>query len=156
MNEFTFSYPTKVYFGQDSLEKALQMELDKYGKTVMLAYGGASLKKNGIYDRVRGVLKKAGKDVVDFPGIMPNPTYAKVQEGAALAKEKGVDFILAVGGWLCHRLLQDCSGTGKDRYGHMGNGVFGRQISHGVSADGCGGYSLRHRGRAELRRRHYQ
>ena len=98
MNEFTFSYPTKVYFGQDSLEKALQIELDKYGKTVMLAYGGASLKKNGIYDRVRGALKKAGKDVVDFPGIMPNPTYAKVQEGAALAKEKGVDFILAVGG----------------------------------------------------------
>lgn len=61
MNEFTFSYPTKVYFGQDSLEKALQMELDKYGKTVMLAYGGASLKKNGIYDRVRGALKKRGR-----------------------------------------------------------------------------------------------
>lgn len=57
-----------------------------------------SLKRNGIYDRVKGLLEKAGKDVVDFPGIMPNPTYAKVQEGAALAREKGVDFILAVGG----------------------------------------------------------
>ena len=98
MNEFVFTYPTKVYFGQNSLEKALRAELNRHGKTVMLAYGGASLKKNGIYDRVKELLAKEGKEVVDFPGIMPNPTYAKVQEGAALAKEKGVDFILAVGG----------------------------------------------------------
>ena len=98
MNEFVFTYPTKVYFGKNSLEKALQAELNRYGKTVMLAYGGASLKKNGIYDRVKELLAKEGKEVVDFPGIMPNPTYAKVQEGAALAKERGVDFILAVGG----------------------------------------------------------
>lgn len=100
MKEFTFTYPTKVYFGQNSLEKALPAELGRYGKTVMLAYGGASLKKNGIYDRVKVLLAKEGKDVVDFPGIMPNPTYAKVQEGAALARERGVDFILAVGGGL--------------------------------------------------------
>ena len=98
MKEFVFSYPTKVYFGEGSLEKALTAECGKDGKTVMLAYGGASLKKNGIYDRVKELLIKEGKEVVDVPGIMPNPTYAKVQEGAALAKEKGVDFILAVGG----------------------------------------------------------
>lgn len=98
MKEFVFTYPTKVYFGEGSLEKAVAAECGKYGKIVMLAYGGASLKKNGLYDRVKGLLEKVGKDVVDFPGIMPNPTYAKVQEGAALAKEKGVDFILAVGG----------------------------------------------------------
>ena len=68
------------------------------GKTVMLAYGGGSVKNNGIYDTVKNLLLQAEKEVVDFSGIMPNPTYAKVQEGAALAKECHVDFILAVGG----------------------------------------------------------
>ena len=64
----------------------------------MLAYGSGSIKKNGIYDEIKTLLTKVGKNVVDFSGIMPNPTYAKVQEGAALVREKQVDFILAVGG----------------------------------------------------------
>lgn len=98
MKDFIYSYPTKVYFGEKAAAKALPMELPKVGKTVMLAYGGGSVKKSGVYDEVCGFLKEAGKEVVDFPGIMPNPTYKKVQEGAALAREKGVDFILAVGG----------------------------------------------------------
>lgn len=98
MNQFTYSYPTKVYFGEGAAKQALPQELGKYGKTVMLAYGGGSVKKNGIYDELKALLEAAGKGVVDFSGIMPNPTYAKVQEGAQLAKEKGVDFILAVGG----------------------------------------------------------
>ena len=98
MNEFTFTYPTKVYFGEGVASKVLKRELDKAGKTVMLSYGGGSVKANGIYDEIRGILEEAGKEVVDFAGIMSNPTYAKVQEGAALAREKGVDFILAVGG----------------------------------------------------------
>lgn len=98
MNEFTFTYPTKVYFGEGVAQKVLTPELDKIGKTVMLAYGGGSIKANGIYDEIAEILEKAGKEIVAFSGIMPNPTYAKVQEGAALAKEKGVDFILAVGG----------------------------------------------------------
>ena len=98
MNQFTYSYPTKVYFGEGAAKQALPQELGKYGKTVMLAYGGGSVKKNGIYDELKALLEAAGKEVVDFSGIMPNPTYAKVQEGAQLAKEKGVDFILAAGG----------------------------------------------------------
>lgn len=97
MNNFTFSYPTKVYFGKGAAEN-MKAELTKYGPTVMLAYGGGSVKKSGVYDQMVDLLKRAGKTVVDFSGIMPNPTYAKVQEGAALAREKGVDFILAVGG----------------------------------------------------------
>ena len=97
MKDFTFSYPTKVYFGRGAMEN-LKSELARYGKTVMLAYGGGSLKKTGVYDQILDILAAAGKTVVDFPGIMPNPTYAKVQEGAALVREKGVDFILAVGG----------------------------------------------------------
>ena len=98
MNEFTFTYPTKVYFGEGIAKKVMKPELDKVGETVMLAYGGGSVKANGIYEELKAILEAAGKEVVDFSGIMPNPTYAKVQEGAALAREKGVDFILAVGG----------------------------------------------------------
>ncbi len=98
MDKFTFSFPTKVYFGEGSAEQAFGAELGKVGETVMLAYGGGSVKKNGIYDEMKTLLEQAGKKVVDFSGIMPNPTYAKVQEGAALAREHHVDFILAVGG----------------------------------------------------------
>lgn len=98
MNEFTFTYPTKVYYGEGVAQKVLGAELAKKGKTVMLAYGGGSVKANGIYDELKGILEEAGKEVVDFSGIMPNPIYAKVQEGTSLAREKGVDFILAAGG----------------------------------------------------------
>lgn len=98
MNHFTYSYPTKVYFGEGTLAGSLRQELSGMGKTVMLAYGGGSLKKSGIYDELKGLLLQAGKEVVDFDQIMPNPTYAKVQEGAWLARERHVDFILAAGG----------------------------------------------------------
>lgn len=98
MNNFTFSYPTKVYFGEESVEQAFREQMSKVGETVMLAYGGGSIKKNGIYEDIKSRLEQNGKKVVDFSGIMPNPTYAKVQEGAALVREHQVDFILAVGG----------------------------------------------------------
>ena len=98
MNDFVFSYPTKVYFGNDTAEKALKAELAHTCDTVMLAYGGGSVKKNGIYDEIAGILRELGKTIVDFSGIMSNPTYAKVQEGARLAKKEKVDYILAVGG----------------------------------------------------------
>lgn len=98
MNKFTFSYPTRVYFGEGSAAQAFSAELGKVGDTVMLAFGGGSVKKNGIYDEMKELLIQAGKKVVDFSGIMPNPTYNKVQEGAVLAREAHVDFILAVGG----------------------------------------------------------
>lgn len=98
MKDFMYSYPTKVYFGDGAAEKALQKELAGTGKTIMLAYGGGSVKKNGVYDEISRYLKEAGKEIIDFSGIMPNPTYKKVQEGAALAREKDVSFILALGG----------------------------------------------------------
>ena len=98
MNDFTFSYPTKVYFGEKTAEKNLPDELKKHGKTVLLAYGGGSIRKNGIYDELTAILKDAGKEIVEFSGIMSNPTYDKLQEGARLAREHNVDFILAVGG----------------------------------------------------------
>lgn len=83
----------------------------------MLAYGGGSVKKNGIYDEVKKYLEDAGKTVTDFSGIMSNPTYAKVQEGAALAKEKNIDFILAVGGGSvidCCKIIAAQAKTEKD------------------------------------------
>lgn len=97
MDNFAFSYPAKVYFGRGAMEQ-LRTELAQYGERVLLAYGGGSLKKTGVYDQVTSLLLAAGKTVVEFPSIMPNPAYAKVQEGVALVREKGVDFILAVGG----------------------------------------------------------
>lgn len=98
MNNFIYENKTKVIFGRGGVKEYLRCLLGHYGDTVMLAYGGGSIKKNGVYDEITAILAAAGKTVVEFPGIMPNPTYAKVQEGAKLARDSGVDFILAVGG----------------------------------------------------------
>ena len=98
MNAFTYSYPVKVYFGDKAAEKNLPAELAKAGPNVLFAYGGGSIKRAGIYDELMEILNAAGKNVIEFSGIMSNPTYEKVQEGARLAKENDIDFILAVGG----------------------------------------------------------
>ncbi|MBF0580200.1 iron-containing alcohol dehydrogenase [Erysipelotrichaceae bacterium RD49] len=98
MQDFQYSYPVRVYFGKQSLAQALNVESAKMGETVMLVYGGGSIKRNGIYDEVVELLQKNGKKIVEFDGVMSNPTYAKVQEGAKLVKDEKVDFILAVGG----------------------------------------------------------
>lgn len=98
MNNFIYQNTTKVYFGKGGVKEYLCCLLKNVGDTVMLAYGGGSIQKNGIYDEVTAILQKAGKTVVEFSGIMPNPTYRKVQEGAELVRENHVDFILAVGG----------------------------------------------------------
>ena len=98
MNDFTYQYPVKVYFGEKAAQKNLSSELAKVGQNVMLAYGGGSIKKNGIYEELIEILNNAGKNVTELSEIMSNPTYAKVQEGARLARENNIDFILAVGG----------------------------------------------------------
>lgn len=98
MDPFTFSSTVRTHFGAGILDTALNKELPRYGGKVMLAYGCGSVKRTGLYDRIYAILHGLGKEIVDFGGIMSNPTYAKVKEGAALAKAEGVDFILAVGG----------------------------------------------------------
>lgn len=98
MENFVFTYPTKNYFGKGAAKEALAAELPKYGKHVLLAYGGGSIKRNGIYEEVMALLQEQGKEVTEFQGIMSNPTYAKVQEGAKLCRDHKIDFILAVGG----------------------------------------------------------
>lgn len=98
MNNFIYENKTKVFFGKGGVKEYLGSVLKNYGETVMLAYGGGSIKRNGVYDEITGILNAEGKRIVEFSGIMSNPTYAKVQEGVKLAKENNVDLILAVGG----------------------------------------------------------
>lgn len=98
MNNFIFENATKVYFGEGCVKEYLSCLTKQYGETVMLCYGGGSIRDNGIYDEVKGSLLLARKKVVEFSGIMPNPTYEKVLEGAKLARENHVDLLLGVGG----------------------------------------------------------
>lgn len=97
LGNFIYSNPTKLYFGKNSLE-GLYSELPKYGKNVMLVYGGGSIKKNGIYDDVTGILKKCGKNIIEDGGVMPNPTVEKLYEGCERARKGNINLILAVGG----------------------------------------------------------
>lgn len=94
---FTYCNPTKLYFGVDALEN-LCLELPKYGKNVMLSYGGGSVKRNGIYEKVVALLKANGKNIIEDGGVMPNPTIERVMEGVERARAGKADLILAVGG----------------------------------------------------------
>jgi len=95
--DFTFQNATKIYFGKNSLDN-LEPELKNYGKKILLAYGGGSIKKNGIYDKVIAILKKCDKEVFECPGILPNPALSKMLEGAKMVRDNNIDLILAVGG----------------------------------------------------------
>ena len=97
LGDFTYCNPTKLYFGKHALD-GLNEELPKYGKRVMLVYGGGSIKKNGIYDKVVEALKANGKEIYEDSGVMPNPTTDKLREGVERARAAKVDLILAVGG----------------------------------------------------------
>lgn len=100
LGNFSYVNPTKLYFGKDALS-FLPGELARYGKHVALVYGGGSIKRNGIYDQVMDILKKAGKEVTEISGVMSNPTADKLKEGVQIARKANVDFILAVGGGSC-------------------------------------------------------
>ena len=97
LGNFTYCNPTKLYFGKESI-KGLNKELPKYGKNVLLVYGGGSIKKSGIYDEIVKILKDNGKDIFEDAGVMPNPTVEKLNEGVEIARKSKADFILAVGG----------------------------------------------------------
>lgn len=97
LGNFTYCNPTKLYFGKESI-KGLNKELPKYGKNVLLVYGGGSIKKSGIYDEIVKILKDNGKGIFEDAGVMPNPTVEKLNEGVDIARKSKADFILAVGG----------------------------------------------------------
>lgn len=97
LGNFRYSNPTKLYFGENALQN-LETELQKYGDTVQLIYGGGSIKKSGLYDQIIEILIACGKTIVEDGGVMPNPTIEKVYDGCQKAKENDVDLLLAVGG----------------------------------------------------------
>ena len=86
---FTYYNPTKLYFGEDSLNR-LKDELANFGPVVLLNYGSGSVKRNGIYDQVVAVLREGGKTIVENPGVMSNPTLEKLSEGIRIAREHKV------------------------------------------------------------------
>ncbi len=100
LGNFSYHNPTKLYFGKNALDY-LNDELPKYGKNVQLIYGGGSIKKNGIYDKVAEILKQNGKNIIDDGGVMPNPTVEKLRDGVRIARENKTDLLLAVGGGSC-------------------------------------------------------
>lgn len=97
LGNFMYCNPTRLYFGKDSLDY-LQAELKKYGENVLFVYGGGSIKKSGLYDKITAILEAAGKKVREIPGVMPNPTVEKLYEGCKAAREINADLILAAGG----------------------------------------------------------
>ncbi|AZV50296.1 NADH-dependent alcohol dehydrogenase [Bacillus halotolerans] len=97
MENFTYYNPTKLIFGKGQLEQ-LRKELKQYGKNVLLVYGGGSIKRNGLYDQVTGILKEEGAAVYELPGVEPNPRLATVEKGIDLCRQHDIDFLLAVGG----------------------------------------------------------
>lgn len=97
MKDFVFSNKTKIYFGKEQLAH-LSEEVVRFGKKVLLVYGGGSIKKIGLYDKVMGLLKEAGAKVYELPGVEPNPRHTTVNKGAAICKAEGIDVLLAVGG----------------------------------------------------------
>lgn len=97
MNNFVYDIPTKVYFGENQLGN-LGKELKGYGKKVLLTYGGGSIKKIGLYDKVVKEIKDAGLELFEFSGIEPNPRVSSVNAGADICKRENIDVLLAVGG----------------------------------------------------------
>ena len=134
MNNFIFENKTKVYFGKGGVKEYLGGLLANFGETVMLAYGGGSIKCNGVYDEIMGILNAQGKCVVEFSGIMSNPTYAKVQEGAKLARENHVALILAAGGGSVSDCCKVISGA-FDTLSHAMETYFGKPDENNLSDD---------------------
>lgn len=97
MNNFIYDIPTKVYFGENQLSH-LGPELARFGKRVLLTYGGGSIKRTGLYDKIVAEIRAAGLELFELSGIDPNPRIDSVREGAEICKEEKIDVLLAVGG----------------------------------------------------------
>lgn len=97
LNAFSFYNPVKLIFGKGQLQAAKE-ELPKYGKKVLLVYGGGSIKKNGLYDEVTQMLSEAGLEVFELAGVEPNPRISTAKKGIEICKTEGIDVLLAVGG----------------------------------------------------------
>lgn len=98
MNNFIYNIPTKVYFGENQLQKNLGQEIKKYGEKVLLVYGGGTIKKIGLYQDIIQELQDFNIEVYEFSGIEPNPRHTSINKAASICKEKDIDVILGVGG----------------------------------------------------------
>ncbi|MBR0045268.1 MAG: iron-containing alcohol dehydrogenase [Bacteroidaceae bacterium] len=97
MRDFVFENKTKIYFGKEQMCH-LHEEVARFGKKVLMVYGGGSIKKIGLYDKIMAELQKGGATVFELPGVEPNPRHTTVNKGAAICKKEGIDVLLAVGG----------------------------------------------------------
>lgn len=97
MENFTFQNPTKIIFGQGT-EQQVGKECAVYSKKILIHYGGGSIKKTGLYDKVISSVENAGIQYVELPGVKPNPRLSLVQEGIKICREQDITFILAIGG----------------------------------------------------------
>lgn len=97
MENFSFQNPTKLIFGKGQIEQ-LKEEIPRYGKKILLVYGGGSIKRNGLYDEVMNLLNELKVEVTELPGVEPNPRLSTVRKGVEICKTEGIEFLLAVGG----------------------------------------------------------
>lgn len=97
MNDFIFHNPDKVYFGRNQMQH-LPEELMRFGKRVLLVYGGGSIKRNGLYERITSLAKENGIELFELSGVEPNPRHSTVNRGAAICKKENINVILAAGG----------------------------------------------------------
>lgn len=98
MNNFIYEIPTRVYFGQNQIEGNLSKELSKFGKNILIVYGGNSIKKSGLYDRVLKELNNSNFNIFELSGIEPNPRIDAIRRGAEICKQNNIDVVLAIGG----------------------------------------------------------
>ena len=142
MLNYVHDIPTKIYFGKNQISQ-LESILKPLGKKVLLAYGGGSIKKTGLYDTVKKILDAGGFKVVELSGIAPNPRIESVVEGVALCKHHQIDVILAVGGGSvidCSKAIAAAAYYEGDAWdllsgrGSMGNGQNVRSSSKGITA----------------------
>lgn len=97
MQNFTFYNPTKLIFGKGQIDQ-LQKEIPQYGNKVLVVYGGGSIKRNGLYDKVMAQLDEMDAEVFELSGVEPNPRISTVRKGVDICRNEGIDFLLAVGG----------------------------------------------------------
>ncbi|MEM2247638.1 MAG: iron-containing alcohol dehydrogenase, partial [Thermoproteota archaeon] len=97
MEDFEFQCPTKIIFGR-GVEKKVGEEVAKYSRKILFHYGGGSIKRIGLYDRVVQSLREAGVEFIELPGVKPNPRLSLVKKGIQICRDEKIDFILAVGG----------------------------------------------------------
>lgn len=137
LGNFTFHNPTRLHFGERALDQ-LSAELKQVGPVVQFIYGKASIKTTGLYDQVIAILKAAGKTIVEDAGVMPNPTYEKVKEGCAIARDNKVDFLLAVGGGsVCDYAKAVASGAYCDEDPWEKYYIRGEKVDHRILPIGC-------------------